>query len=463
MIENTLQQNSESNSSSNIHLLNIFFIKERFDAIIVFLVLVSNITILLICIKFRLIQSWLEFLNYSKVLKIASYPILISTIGAIGALAFQTIFWLRYKPDNDFYKNETIDLPLISVIVAARNEEKLISRSINSIFASNYPQNKLEVICINDGSVDDTFFHMIRIKKKHSPRLKIINFKKNVGKRRALYSGMKNARGEIIILFDADSVLEYNAIRNLVIPLMNEEKIGAVSGRVAVLNEKENFLTKMLSVRYSISFDFGRAYQSVYGSVVCCAGALSAYRRDLFVSIIKESLKQEFLSVPCNHGEDRALTTLVLKSGYYTKYQSNAVVFTMVPSKLVQMNRMYLRWTRSHIRESVFLARFLFSNYRDKYKILPIIDFFFMNFLHLFHFFSSGLFIYLFVFNPLFLAHNIPILIIIALMLSLFYFRESKNLSFLYGIPYGLLAILFLWWIVPFSILTLKNQSWLTR
>jgi hyaluronan synthase len=48
-------------------------------------------------------------------------------------------------------------------------------------------------------------------------------------------------------------------------------------------------------------------------------------------------------------------------------------------------------------------------------------------------------------------------------MLSLFYFRESKNLSFLYGIPYGLLAILFLWWIVPFSILTLKNQSWLTR
>jgi hyaluronan synthase len=274
---------------------------------------------------------------------------------------------------------------------------------------------------------------------------------------------LKKSRGDIIVTLDGDSKIGRSAIRNIVIPLLNEPETGAVSGRVAVLNETENFLTRMLSVRYSISFDFGRAYQSTYGTVVCCPGALTAYRKSLLKGFVHEFLSQKFLNAPCTHGEDRALTTLILRSGSMVKYQSNAVVYTTVPAKFGKMNKMYLRWTRSYVRESVFLGRFIFSGYRRKRRILPIIDFLFLNFLHPFHLFSLGVIAYSFAINPLFMVRHLAFLVITSFILSLYYLRTNRSLAFLYGIPYGLITAFFLWWIVPFSVLTMKNQSWLTR
>jgi len=197
--------------------------------------------------------------------------------------------------------------------------------------------------------------------------------------------------------------------------------------------------------------------------VVCCPGALTAMRKDLLEKIIYEFMHQKFLNQPCTHGEDRALTTLILRSGYDVKYQSNAVVYTNVPRGFKQMNRMYVRWTRSYLRESVFLGRFIFSREKKRHRVLPVIDFVFLNFLHPFHLFSLGLIVYAFAVNPLFMLRHLTLLPIASLMLSLYYLRTNKSLSFLYGIPYGFIAVFFLWWIVPFSALTMKNQSWVTR
>src|SRR4030042_2223230 len=147
----------------------------------------------------------------------------------------------------------------------------------------------------------------------------------------------------------------------------------------------------MLSLRYSISFDFGRAYQSVYGTVFVCPGALSAFRKSVLLPFIRKWVNQKFMNTRCLHGEDRALTTYILKAGYLTKYQSNAIVYTKVPASFRQMTRMYVRWTRSYIRESILFARFMFSPYRTKHRLLPILDFFFLNLLHPFHLFAIGL------------------------------------------------------------------------
>jgi len=444
-------------------VFNLPFLKERIDQVIVFLIIVCSASILIVSIKFHLFQYWAEFLNSSKFLKIAMYPLLISTVSVIAALILQTILWLRYKPETLDGEERNRDWPFISVVMPALNEQDLIGKSIDSIFASYYPQDKLEVICVNDGSKDLTFYYMMRAKQKYGDRIKIVNFRKNLGKRKALYVGYKKSKGDIIVTFDTDSKIGRSALRNLVIPLMKDRRVGAVSGRVGVLNEKENFLTRMLSIRYSISFDFGRAYQSVFGTVVCCPGALTALRKDLFAGFVKEFLSQRFMNAPCVHGEDRTLTTLILKSGHEVKYQSNAVVYTTVPKKFGQMNKMYLRWTRSYVRESVFLGRFLFSRKKKRHKVLPIIDFIFLNFLHPFHLFSLGIVAYSFAVNPLFMIRHLSFLVIISFILSLYYLRTNKSLAFLYGIPYGIITALFLWWIVPVSVLTMKNQSWLTR
>jgi hyaluronan synthase len=444
-------------------IFNLPVLKERIDSIIVFLIIISSALILIVSIKFRLFDYWSEFLQSTKFLRLATYPLLVSAASVVLALMLQTILWLRYKPQALEEEGQDVEWPFVSVVMSALNEEELIGKSIDSIFSSNYPQEKLELICVNDGSTDMTYYYMMRAKQKYGDRIRVVNFRRNLGKRKALYVGLKKSKGDIIVTFDGDSKIGRNAIRNLLIPLLKDPETGAVSGRVAVLNETENFLTRMLSVRYSISFDFGRAYQSTYGTVVCCPGALTAYRKSLLKGFVHEFLNQKFLNAPCTHGEDRALTTLILRSGHLVKYQSNAVVYTTAPAKFGKMNLMYLRWTRSYVRESVFLARFIFSRYRKKHRILPVIDFIFLNFLHPFHLFSLGIVVYSFAVNPLFMVRHLAFLVISSFILSLYYLRTNKSMAFLYGIPYGLITAFFLWWIVPFSVLTMKNQSWLTR
>ena len=328
---------SELKSRPKSFLLSLPFLNKKIDPLAIFLILASSVIIIFVAIKFQLFQLWVEFLHSSSFLRLATYPLVFSAIVIVAGIVFQTVFWLRYKPLT-IGADEKVEWPFISVIMPALNEEELISKSIDSIFACNYPQDKLEVICINDGSTDRTLDYMKQAGQKYGEKLRVISFKKNLGKRRAFYAGLKKSRAEIILSVDTDSKIGRSAIRNLVIPLMRDKKTGAVSGRVAALNEKENFLTRMLSIRYSISFDFGRAYQSVYGSVFVCPGALTAYRRDLLFRFIKGWVNQTFLNARCTHGEDRALTTMILKEGFLTRYQSNAVVYTKVPAKFGQMN-----------------------------------------------------------------------------------------------------------------------------
>jgi hyaluronan synthase len=360
-------------------------------------------------------------------------------------------------------EGERVIWPYVTVIMPALNEEELIEESIDSIFSCDYPQDKLEVICVNDGSTDSTLYHMLNAKQRYGEKLRIISFVKNLGKRKAIYVSMKKSKGDVIVTVDTDSRIEKNAIKNIVVPLIKDQKTGAVAGRVEVLNDKDNFLTRMLAIRYSISFNFGRAYQSVYGTVFCCPGALTAYRKEVLQRFIRKWINQKFLNTLCTYGEDRALTTQILKAGFKTRFQSNAVVFTKVPSTILQMNRMYLRWTRSYIRESLIFSGFMFSKYRTEQRLLPIFDFFFLNLLHPFHIFSVVFITCSFFVYPLFIIRYLAVLVFFSFLLSLYYLRTKKSPTFLYGIPYAFITTFCLWWIVPFAAFTLKNQSWMTR
>jgi hyaluronan synthase len=443
-------------------LLNLKLLKDKADPFLIFFTIISSALILLLALKLRIFTLWSEFLQSNAFLRISTYPFLVAAIVVIAGLVWRTIIWFKYKPIT-IGPEEELDWPFLSVLMPAFNEEELITKAIDSVLGANYPQDKLELICINDGSSDLTLYYMKRAQQRYGARMKVINFPKNQGKRRALYAGVKRARGSIMVTVDSDSKIARSALRNIILPMIRDERVGAVSGRVAVLNEKENFLTRMLSIRYSVSFDFGRGYQDVFGTVICTPGALSAYRASVLKKFIHEWVNQKFMDLPCTYGEDRGLTTFVLKMGYMTRYQTNAVVYTHVPPTFSGMNKMYLRWTRSFIRESILFARFMFKPYRKEQRVSPILDFFFMNFLHPFHVLSIFIIFYSFVINPLFIIRHFAFLIAVSFFLSLYYLRTNKSLTFLYGIPFGLITAFFLWWIVPYAALTMKNRSWLTK
>ena len=121
-----------------------------------------------------------------------------------------------------------------------------------------------------------------------------------------------------------------------------DARVGAVAGRVTVLN-RDTFIGRMLDVQFAVSFDFLRAAQSQYGTVMVCPGALSAFRRAVIVPRLDGWMVQRFLGRPVGHGEDQALTNVVLQTGYDTLYQNNAIVRTLVPDRYRQLSRMLLR------------------------------------------------------------------------------------------------------------------------
>jgi len=443
-------------------LNNVLKEKDVLNFIFITVICFGSITALVFSLRFNVFFLWQEFLISTKFLRISTYFFISSFIILMGGLIFKTLIWFRYKPlPLDIYPG--FEWPSVSVIMPAFNEEDSFLGSIDSIFASHYPRDKLEVITINDGSTDSTHQKMLQSKKKYKKKLQVIHFSRNLGKRIALHRGIIKAKGEIIVTVDTDSQIDPNALSNIVIPLIKESSCGAVAGRVEVLNNKETFLTRMLSIRYSLSFNFGRAYQSVYGAVFCCPGALTAYRKNVLLMFLDQWKNQRFLNTECTYGEDRAFTTLILKSGYTTRLQSNAVVYTTVPSRFKKMVKMYLRWNRSCVRETILFARFMFSKYRDHNRVLPVIDFFFLNIMYPFHLLSFGIIAYSAIVHPILLLRYITIIIIASFFLSLYYLRSQKSMVFLYGVPYGILTAFSLWWIFLFAALTVRSTSWMTR
>jgi hyaluronan synthase len=403
--------------------------------------------------------------GYLRLFTRPSYHTPLLAVGAGYSLAFllfqavRTVLWWRYKP----YPLPSGPLPSVTVIVPAYNEGPMVEKALYSVASSDYPADRLEIICIDDGSRDDTWEYIRRAQQRYPKLIQTIRFPRNRGKREALYAGLTRGRGEYFVTVDSDSVIEADTLRQILAPMIRDPGIGAVAGNVKVYNRAANLITRMLWVRFVLSFDFLRASQSAYGFVFCTPGALSAYRRAAIFPILEAWRRQSFLGVTCTIGEDRAFTNLVLRQGYYTVYQRSAVVYTTVPETYPGMCRMFLRWGRSNFRESFIQLSFMFTRYRRKHRLLPILDFFVREL----EFPLSCIFVPLLLVSiclyPLVLLKFITALALISFILTSYYITVEKDMDFVYGVLYSFYALLFLKWIRPYAFLTLRNGRWLTR
>jgi hyaluronan synthase len=369
------------------------------------------------------------------------------------------VLWWRYRP----YPLVEGNLPRVTVLVPAYNEGAMVLKALHSVAHSEYPADRLEIICIDDGSKDDTWKYIEQAQQRFPNLIRTIRFPQNRGKREALYSGFQQGRGEIFITVDSDSVIKTDTVKHLVAPMLHDPVIGAVAGNVKVFNRRANILTRMLWVRFILSFDFLRASQSMYGFVFCTPGALSAYRRQAISGILEAWRHQVFLGRRCTIGEDRAFTNLILQQGYHTVYQRSAVVLTTVPETYNGLCKMFLRWDRSNFRESLVQFSFMFTRYRRRHRLLPILDFFIREVeLPLTCIFLPLFFLTVWQY-PLVFVKFLSAVSLVSFILTFYYIREEKDLDFTYGILYSYFAFFLLRWIKPYAFLTMRNGGWLTR
>jgi hyaluronan synthase len=385
-------------------------------------------------------------------------------IGAIVLIqsfytALQSVLWQRYKP---FARPESPVWPKATVVIPAFNEGPMVERSIRSVARSAYPPELLEIIVVDDGSRDDTFFHMQHLRREFPDLVRLVRFAGNRGKRAALEAGFRAATGEIVITLDSDSEIEAQTIHEMVTPFLADPRIGAVAGRVAVLN-RDSMISRMLEVQYALAFDFGRAAQSTYRTVSCCPGALSAFRKAIILPYLTEWTNQTFLGRPVGHGEDQALTNIVLRQGFDTVYQRTAVVHTLAPTTYRQMSRMFVRWDRSYIVEGFSFAKFMFKPYRPNNRVLPIVTFIASNLRLVLFFYGLAQLPLIFTQDMNGMFHAGIALAVGALFSAAYYLRIERSFRFAYGLLYAVFSVFLLQWILPWALLTVRDERWGTR
>lgn len=374
---------------------------------------------------------------------------------------YTLIRYFKYKPIEAVTNDE---LPSCTVIVPAYNEGKQVYDTLMSLAKSDYPEEKLELLSIDDGSEDDTWPWMIEAKKVLGNRVTIQQQPKNLGKRHALYRGFNQGKGDVFVTVDSDSIVNPDTLKKLVSPFVKNKKCGAVAGNIRVLNKDKGLLPKMLDVSFVLSFEFVRSAESSLNSVLCTPGALAAYKRDAVFNCLDEWINQKFMGQPSDIGEDRAMTNMILKQGYHVLFQRNAYAFTNVPEKYKGLYKMFIRWGRSNVRENLEMSKYVFKDFRTGSKLGTRLLFL-----------SQSLEIvlaYPFLILMLFFILNQPLTFVSSTFLSIlvlstfpviFYAKRYKLKESIWAYTYSVLYTFGLFWITPYAIATANKRGWLTR
>lgn len=290
-----------------------------------------------------------------------------------GFLIWMYIITNTYKPMPDVgYR------PIVSVIIPSKDEEEAIQKTIQSVLDSDYPEDKLEVIVVDDGSTDHTSEKIAELKQElKTNRLISVKHEINKGKRQAFASGVRVANGNILICIDSDTYVDKNAIKLLVQPFIKKE-IMASCGHGKVSNKDVNFLTKLQHYWYQEMFYITKGMESYFGAVSCCSGILAAYRKEVVLTVMDEWLNEKFMGNPILIGDDRQMTNLSLRGlkginkdinsefifsarESEVTYQSNAIVYTIAPDNFKQFLKQQLRWKRAWVHGTMLALTFMYK------------------------------------------------------------------------------------------------------
>ena len=246
------------------------------------------------------------------------------------------VFWISLY--FLFRKRSAVKGPIdyfVSIIIPVFNKGGFLRKSINS--ALNLAYKNKEIILVNDGSTDDS--ESICRDYERGGFVKFINFKQNHGKAHALNTGIKMAKGDLILTMDADSFINKNAL-NRMIEHFADKKVGAVAGVVRA-NKAGGILNRLQILEY-FQQGFQRIIQGFFHAVLVLPGPISLYSRE---ALAKSGGFEKDTLV-----EDWDMTLKVHKAGYGVISEKNAFADTIVPKKIGDWWRQRTRWSRGGIK-----------------------------------------------------------------------------------------------------------------
>ena len=233
--------------------------------------------------------------------------------------------------------------PTVSILIPARNEERVIERLLTRMIELTYPKENLEVVVVDDASKDDTG----KIADNYalqSNSMKVLHRDQSVGgrgKASALNAAYKLSKNEIIICFDAD----YYPQRDIVEKLVREfadPKVGVVQGRPVVLNEPQNIVTRLVAFERIGGYRVDQEARNSLGLTPQFGGTVGGFRRSLLEEL--GGFDESMLT------EDTDLTFQARLKGYEVRYTGDAECYEEAVDSWKAYWRQRHRWARGHMQ-----------------------------------------------------------------------------------------------------------------
>jgi cellulose synthase/poly-beta-1,6-N-acetylglucosamine synthase-like glycosyltransferase len=200
--------------------------------------------------------------------------------------------------------------PKVSIIVPVYNEEKIIKEKIENCLALDYPKHLLQIMICSDCSTDNT----IDIVSQHIAKgITICDYRERSGKTGVVNKSVPKAEGEIVVLTDANTMFEPDAVSKLV-SMYTSEKIGAVLGQVKLAVPK-GVLGLQKEIVYR-DFETRLKYiEGLFGATIGAFGGFYSIRKELFVPLPDNAYSNDDLIIP----------TRILTNNYNVIFDKEAI------------------------------------------------------------------------------------------------------------------------------------------
>lgn len=288
----------------------------------------------------------------------------------------------RFQSALSVSQGSSAELEPVSVIINTFNEAKVIARKLTNISKLNYQLNKLEVIVIDDASIDGT----ADIAEDTISDLKlsgrVIRNSKRIGLNRSLNIAMAEAKNNIVCITDSDVLLEKDALRNSVSVLTNFKGVGGVTGKVRPVFEGEGF-AQSSEATYRDFYHLSMLGETCLHSSFPGNGPLVVFNKALVPSTIPDDFGSSDGNIAMN----------VIKSGARFIYVPNAIIFEPSPENFGQQRLQKVRRAQRLIQVVLHNRDVFFNKKYGKFgRIVFPLKFLMLGLCPFLLFFGLGLF-----------------------------------------------------------------------
>lgn len=251
--------------------------------------------------------------------------------------------WSSLKPALPS-RNAAPALPSVSIVISVYNEEAVLEEKLKNLAALDYPSDRIEIIIGSDGSSDRT---NVMLSASDLPIVRPILFPQRRGKAAVINALIAQAKGDIIILSDANTFYDASTARSLVEPFV-DPTIGAVCGEL-ILQSESGMAGSVGESSYWNYENIIKSNESRIHSTLGATGAVYAIRKDLFVPIPTEKVVADDFLIPMN----------ILMQGYRNCYEPRAVAYERLSNSISGEFRRKVRISAGNFTGIAEFARLL--------------------------------------------------------------------------------------------------------